>query len=153
MGSNCSRICLISDKVTFLSSKSHKKDLVGCHFKISIAEGGEIAKLGDDLQGYVNRIAKSKLCDASVNKAKEMKSLLSFANAKKKKVQEFNYKPYVKSLTRVSDPLSTLSADGKKVLEKLRHFVRRDQVASYLNERELSADTTEVLQKIASKSK
>lgn len=144
----------MSDKVTFLSSKNNKRELVGCHFKILVAEGEEInAKLGDHLLGYLNRIGKKKVSEGSFNKAREMKSLISFATAQQKKTPQFNYKGYSKPAPRISDPLSTLNADGKKVLEKLRHFIKREHIANFVTEHEVSSEATEALKKIVARAK
>ena len=122
---------------------------MGCHFKVAIAEGDGISnKLGQEVLGYLNRIGKRKVCENSVYVAKEMKSLLSFATVREKKVQGFNYKPFVKATPRVSDPVSTLNPEGKRVLEKLRHFVKRDHLTSFMMEHEVSEESAQVLKKL-----
>lgn len=81
-----------------------------------------------------------------------MKSLLSFATPRVQQVQAFNYKPWNKPEVRVTDPLSTLNPEGKKVLEKLRNFIRREHIQSFIVEEEVSGEAAEALRKlIASK--
>ena len=77
------------------------------------------------MNGYLNRIGKRHLCSQSYNVAKEMKSLLSFIKFNYHASPQFNYKPWSKGDSLKIDPLSTLNPDGKKVLEKLRHFITR----------------------------
>lgn len=60
-----------------------------------------------------------------------MKSLLSFATHKPTKVQTFNYRPWSKG-QQALDPLATLTTEGKKVLEKLRHFITREQIRDFI---------------------
>lgn len=36
------------------------------------------------------------------------------------------------------DPVNTLSAEGRKILEKLRHFITRQQIYDFIVEQEVS---------------
>ncbi len=60
-----------------------------------------------------------------------MKSLLSFIAIKPTKVQSFNFRPWSRKDLEIN-PLEALSQEGKKVLEKLRHFISRQQIQEYI---------------------
>lgn len=81
--------------------------------------------------GYLNRIGKRNLCEQSYNVNKEMKSLLSFAASKPTKVQSFSYRPYSSKPSSL-DPFAALTPEGKKVLEKLRHFISKQQIRDFI---------------------
>lgn len=82
-----------------------------------------------------------------------MKSLLSFAATKTVKVQTFNYRPWNKSDLSGLNPLSTLSQDGRKVLEKLRHFITRQQVNEFIIQKEVSDSVNSELKDMISNKK
>ena len=82
--------------------------------------------------GYLNRIGKKKVCEASFNTAKEMKSLISFASAQPKKTKSYDYSPYA-TKRPFMDPISTLVPEGKRVIEKLTHFIKRNHLIDFLN--------------------
>ena len=142
VGKRCQRIDLISESVTFLASKTAKKEITACHFKVPIAQTEvALARLSPEVQGYLNRIGKRNLCEQSYNVNKEMKSLLSFATHKPTKVQSFSYRPWSRGSTAI-DPLAALTPEGKKVLEKLRHFITREQIRDFILNQEVSEDAT-----------
>jgi hypothetical protein len=125
--------------VVFLASKNVKKEINGCLFKIVIVEKeDDLAKLSPELNGYLNRLGKRHLCAYSNNIAQEMSSLLSFIPIDPKKAPAFNYKPFVRPGQEKPDPLNTLTPEGKKVLEKLRHFITRQQIYDFIVEQEVS---------------
>jgi len=69
----------------FLASKNVKKEISGCHFKISIIENdSELKKYSPELNGYLNRLGKRHICSHSYNIVKEMASLMSFIDIKPK---------------------------------------------------------------------
>ena len=153
-GKRCSRIDLISESVTFLASKAVKHEISACHFKIPIVENeAGFKKLSPEMLGYLNRLGKQNLCKQSYNVCKELKSLLSFAAAKPVKVQTFNYRPWSKSDLYGVNPLSTLSQDGRKVLEKLRHFITRQQVNEFIIQKEVSDSVNSELKDMISNKK
>lgn len=78
-----------------------------------------------------------------------MKSLLSFITVIPKESKTFNYKPYVKPEQDQVDPLSFLNPEGKKTLEKLRHFISRQQVYDYIIDQEVSQEAITELRKLA----
>ena len=84
--------------------------------------------------GYLNRIGKKKVCEASFNTAKEMKSLISFASAQPKKTLSYDYSPYAMKRPKIMDPISVLAPEGKRVIEKLRNFIKRDQISEFVND-------------------
>jgi hypothetical protein len=142
VGKKCTRIDLISEAVTFLASRNNNRDITACHFKVPIAQTeADIRKFTPEVLGYLNRIGKRNLCEQSFNVNKEMKSLLSFATHKPTKVQTFNYRPWSKA-QQALDPLATLTAEGKKVLEKLRHFITREQIRDFILHQEVSEEAT-----------
>jgi hypothetical protein len=47
--------------VTFFANKQNKKEINGCHFKVTVAENEDIKKLGIEVNGYLNRIGKKNL--------------------------------------------------------------------------------------------
>ena len=65
------------------------------------------------------------------------------------KTNTFDYKPYVKPGSQGLDPLTTLNAEGVKVVEKLRHFVNRQQIYDFIVEHEVSEEATTELRKFA----
>lgn len=99
LGKKCNRISLISDTVVFISgTKSARKEINGCHFKINIVDSeAEVKKLSPELNGYLNRLGKRALCGQSINIAKEMKSLLSFISFEAIPTPIFNYKPWART--------------------------------------------------------
>lgn len=153
-GKKCSRIDLISESVTFLASKTAKHEISACHFKIPIVENeAGFKRLSPEMLGYLNRLGKQNLCKQSFNVCKEMKSLLSFVSVKTVKVQTFNYRPWNKSDSNGVNPLSALSQDGKKVLEKLRHFITRQQVNDFIIQKEVSDSVNSELKDLLSAKK
>ena len=69
---------MISDSVVFLASKSVKKEITGCLFKVSIVEKEEeLKRFSPELNGYLNRLGKRHLCSYSKNIAEEATSLMS----------------------------------------------------------------------------
>lgn len=142
VGKKCARIDLISEAVTFLASRTSKREITACHFKVPIAHTeADVRRFAPEVLGYLNRIGKRNLCEQSFNVNKEMKSLLSFATHKPTKVQSFSYRPWSKGQAAL-DPLTTLTAEGKKVLEKLRHFITRDQIREFILHQEVSEEAT-----------
>lgn len=153
-GKKCSRIDLISESVTFLASKTAKHEISACHFKIPIVENeAGFKKLSPEMLGYLNRLGKQNLCKQSYNVCKEMKSLLSFVSVKTVKAQTFNYRPWNKSDSNSVNPLSALSQDGRKVLEKLRHFITRQQVNEFIIQKEVSDSVNSELKDLLSTKK
>jgi hypothetical protein len=149
VGKKCNKISLISDNVVFIANKNIRKEITGCHFKIAIVEDeAEIAKLSPELNGYLNRLGKRSLCEYSNNVAPEMKSLISFATLKLNPVPVFNYKPYARQDYEQIDPLSTLNPDGRKIVEKLRHFITRQQIYDFIVEQEVSEEAALELRKL-----
>ena len=84
--------------------------------------------------GYLNRIGKKKVCEGSFNTAKEMKSLVPFATVQPKKTKSYDYSPYAMKQPRITDPISVLAPEGKRVLEKLRNFITREHVSQFLKD-------------------
>ena len=57
VGKKCQRIDLICESVTFLASKTSRKEITACHFKVPIAQTEvAIARFSPEVQGYLNRI-------------------------------------------------------------------------------------------------
>jgi spore germination protein GerM len=54
-------VSLLSDHVTFFATKQNKKEINGCHFKVTVAENEDVKKLGIEVNGYLNRIGKKNL--------------------------------------------------------------------------------------------
>jgi len=50
---------------------------------------------------------------------------MSFAAVNDKIIPTFNYKPWASADSEYLDPMSVINNEGKKVLEKLRHFITR----------------------------
>lgn len=110
----------------------------------------DLKKFSPELNGYLNRLGKRHQCSYSHNIAKEVESLASFIPiSEAPKANTFNYKPYVKPGSQGLDPLSTLNNEGKKVLEKLRHFVNRQQIYDFIVEQEVSEEAQVELRKLA----
>lgn len=108
-GKRCTQVDLIGDSITFYAGKAVKREVDGCHFKISIIKNeAEAANLSPQIRGYLNRLGKKNLCQQSFNVHNEMNSLLSFAAAKTVKVQTFNYKPWKHSQDKI-DPFIALT--------------------------------------------
>jgi hypothetical protein len=150
VGKRCKSIALISDTVVFIASKNVKKEINGCFFKVQIVDNEAAFKnFSPELNGYLNRLGKRHVCSYSYNIAKEMKSLLSFIAVTPKEVKTFNYKPYVRAEQEQLDPLAFLSPEGKKTLDKLRHFVSRQQVYDFIVDQEVSEEAIAELRKIA----
>lgn len=134
-GKKCNKIDLISESVTFLASKSVKREITACHFKIPIIQSeAELKKLSPEIHGFLNRLGKRNICQQSENIAASPQSLLSFAAVKAVKPQTFNFKPWSKSVQSSIDAKATLTPEGRKVLEKLRAFISRKQIESFLVE-------------------
>ena len=150
IGKKCRSISLISDTVVFIASKNVKKEINGCFFKVQIVENEAALKsFSPELNGYLNRLGKRHVCSYSYNIAKELKSLISFIAVTPKEVKAFNYKPYVKPEQDHLDPLAFLSQEGKKTLDKLRHFISRQQVYDFIVDQEVSEEAIAELRKIA----
>lgn len=66
----------------------------------------------------------------------------------KKEKPTFNYKPFVTPGQERPDPTSTLNPEGKKVMEKLRHFITRQNIYDFVLEQEVSAEAVTELRKI-----
>jgi hypothetical protein len=148
-GKSCIKISLISDSVVFMASKNLKKEISGCHFKVLIVENAvDLRKFSNELNGYLNRLGKRHMCSHSHNIATEVKSLMSFVEVKAKPAPTFNYKPFVRAGQDTFDPLSTLNTEGKKTLEKLRHFVSRQQIYDFIVEQEVSEEAVVELRKL-----
>lgn len=110
-GKRCAKIDLICESVAFLATKSTKKEIAACHFKIPIIQNtNDLKSLSPQIHGYLNRLGKKNLCNQSSYVNNQIKSLLSFAEHKPLKVNTFNYKPYVQGNNQKLDPLSALSA-------------------------------------------
>lgn len=134
-GKKCTKIDLISESVTFLASKTAKREITACHFKIPvITSEADLKKLSPEVHGFLNRLGKRNICQQSENIAASPQSLLSFAAVKAVKPQTFNFKPWSKTTQSSIDPKSTLTPEGKKVLEKLRAFISRKQIENFLSE-------------------
>ena len=134
-GKKCSKIDLISESVTFLASKNAKREINSCHFKIPIIQNeADLKKLSPEVHGFLNRLGKRNICQQSENIAVSPQSLLSFASLKAVKPQTFNFKPWTKSAQSSIDAKSTLTPEGKKVLEKLRAFISRKQIENFISE-------------------
>jgi hypothetical protein len=145
VGKRCVRIDLICEAVTFLASRTVSREITACHFKVPIVQlEADVKRFSPQVLGYLNRIGKRNLCEQSFNVNKEMKSLLSFATHKPTKVQSFSYRPWTKE-QRSQDPMSTLTAEGKKVLEKLRHFITRQHIRDFILESEVSDEASNEL--------
>ena len=97
----------------------------------------------------MNRLGKRHLCSYSNNIAKETASLLSFIPIEKKDAPTFNYKPFVKPGQDLPDPLSTVTPEGRKVMDKLRHFVSRQQIYDFILLQEVSKEAADELKKLA----
>jgi hypothetical protein len=109
-GKKCVKIDLICESVTFLATKTIKKEITACHFKIPIIQNFTDAKdLSPEVHGYLNRLSKKNLCEQSFNVADNIKSLLSFAALKPLKVHSFNFRPYNKVTQESVAPLTALS--------------------------------------------
>lgn len=144
-GKKCVRIDLICEAITFLASKTTRRDITACHFKVPIVQSeADVKKLSPPVLGYLNRIGKRSLCEQSYNVNKEMKSLLSFAVVKPTKVQSFSYRPWSRGHQGL-DPLATLTTEGRKVLEKLRHFITHQQIRNFITEEEVSQEAASEL--------
>lgn len=149
-GKRCKKIALIANTVIFLANKNNKKEITGCHFKLFIVDKEEdLKKFSNELNGYLNRLGKRHLCSYSNNIAKETPSLLSFVPLEKKEAPKFNYKPFVKPGQEMPDPLTTVTTEGKKVMEKLRHFVSRQQIYDFILQQEVSKEAADELKKLA----
>jgi hypothetical protein len=134
--------------VVFTGGKN-KKEITGCHFKIDIIQGeAEIRKLSPELNGYLSRLGKRNLIEQSANVAKEMKSLISFAAWKPTETSKFEYNPWTRGSSEYIDPLSTITPEGKKVLEKVRNFVTRNQIYQFVVEQEVSREAAAGLRKL-----
>lgn len=108
-GKKCYQVDLIGESVTFYASKAVKREVDGCHYKISIIKNEiEAGGLSPQIKGYLNRLGKKNLCQQSFNVHNEMNSLLSFALAKSVKVQTFNYKPWKHAQEKI-DPFVALT--------------------------------------------
>lgn len=134
----------------FLASKHIKKEITGCLFKVTVAEKEEdFRKMSPQLQGYLNRLGKRHLLSYSENIPNKSITLPTFIPVTAKKNPTFNFKPYVAPGLETPDPLTTLSAEGKKVMEKLRHFITRQQIYDFIVEEEVSKEAVAKLKQIA----
>ena len=117
---------MIAENVVFIGNKNQKREISGCHFKVHIADREEdVKKFSTETNGFLNRLGKRHLCSYSQNVDKEKPSLLSFIHVDDVKKPSFPYKPWTRPGGNAVDPLATINNEGKKVLEKLRHFVSR----------------------------
>lgn len=141
---------MISNAIVFLASKNLKKEITGCPIKITIVEKEEdLKKFSPEFNGYLNRLGKRHMLSYSQNIAKDVPSLVSFIPIDKKPIPAFNYKPYVRPGLEKPDPVTTLTPEGKKVLEKLRHFITRQQIYDFIVEQEVSEEAANELRKLA----
>lgn len=100
-----------------MATKNIKKEITGCLFKVIVADSEEdFRKLSPELKGYLNRLGKRHLLSYSQNIPTSTPSLVSFIPVVPKKTPTFNFKPYVTPGQEKPDPLTTLTAEGKKVL-------------------------------------
>lgn len=133
-----------------MGSKNIKKEISVCHFKIRILEKDEDTnRFTPELNGYLNRLGKRHLCSYSHNIAKDLPSLATFIPLDTTPKHHFAYKPYVKPGSNTLDPLSTINNEGRKILEKLRHFVTRQEIYNFIVEQEVSGEALTELRKMA----
>jgi hypothetical protein len=50
----------------------------------------------------------------------------------------FDYKPYVVPGQDQIDPLATINGDGRKIIDKMRHFITRQQLYDFIIEEEVT---------------
>ena len=75
--------------------------------------------------------------DQSLNVSKDVKSLLSFVKTKSQTVEPFDFKPWRKEEDEI-DPHAAINAEGKKIIEKLRHFISRQNIYEFMVNQEVS---------------
>ncbi len=70
-GKKCAKIDLICESITFLATKTAKREITGCHFKAPIiSNSADVKNLSPSILGYLNRLGKKNLSVQSYNVAK-----------------------------------------------------------------------------------